>query len=206
MSSPSPPVAVSDEALQRAEQYVEEEEGAANKLKGWLGAFVRLVAFAMATFHLYTAYAIVQAQVLRLVHVAFVLFLCFMVFPVARRFRHRVMWWDWLAGALAIAIVVSAQDLYVGSTVSWMVTTVIGGAVATEIVTQLILRKLYPDAYAVPLAPESPSGLAPPPREATATFARLAETIDTSRPAPAPPPMPPPRLPGVDRDPDEGWS
>jgi len=109
-------------------------------------------------------------------------------------------------GALAIAIVVSAQDLYVGSTVSWMVTTVIGGAVATEIVTQLILRKLYPDAYAVPLAPESPSGLAPPPREATATFARLAETIDTSRPAPAPPPMPPPRLPGVDRDPDEGWS
>ena len=108
MSSPSPPVAVSDEALQRAEQYVEEEEGAANKLQGWLGAFVRLVAFAMATFHLYTAYAIVQAQVLRLVHVAFVLFLCFMVFPVARRFRHRVMWWDWLAGALAIAIVIYA--------------------------------------------------------------------------------------------------
>ena len=109
-------------------------------------------------------------------------------------------------GALAIAIVVSAQDLYVGSTVSWMVTTVIGGAVATEIVTQLILRKLYPDAYAVPLATESPSGLAPQPREATGTFARIAETIDTSRPPPPPPPMPPPRLPGVDRDPDEGWS
>ena len=108
MSSPSPPVAVSDEALQRAEQYVEEEEGAANKLKGWLGAFVRLAAFVMAAFHLYTAYAIVQAQVLRLVHVAFVLFLCFLVFPVARRFRHRVMWWDWLAAALAIAIVVYA--------------------------------------------------------------------------------------------------
>ena len=101
MPSPSPPVAVSDEALQRAEQYVEEEEGAANKLKGWLGAFVRLVAFVMAAFHLYTAYAIVPTQVLRLVHVAFVLFLCFLVFPVARRFRHRVMWWDWLAAALA---------------------------------------------------------------------------------------------------------
>ena len=110
-------------------------------------------------------------------------------------------------GALAIAIVVSAQDLYVGSTVSWMVTTVIGGAVATEILTQLILRKLYPDDYAVPLAEAaSPSGLAPQPREATATFARLSETLDTSRPAAAPPPMPPAPLPGVDRDPDEGWS
>jgi len=108
-------------------------------------------------------------------------------------------------GALAIAIVVSAQDLYVGSTVSWMVTTVIGGAVATEILTQLILRKLYPDDYAVPVVGDSPSGLAPQPREATATFARLADALDTSRPPPTPRPLPPPPLPGVGGDPDEGW-
>ena len=76
--------AVSEDALRRAEQFVEEEEGAANKLKGWLGAFVRLAAFVMAAFHLYTAYAIVPTQTLRPVHVAFVLFLCFLVFPVAR--------------------------------------------------------------------------------------------------------------------------
>ena len=82
-------------------------------------------------------------------------------------------------GALAIAIVVGAQDLYIGSTVSWMVTTVIGGAVATEIITQLILRKLYPDDYAAPLAGESPSGLAPQPREATGTFARPPAAPDT---------------------------
>ena len=60
----------------------------------------------MAAFHLYSAYAIVPTQVLRPVHVAFVLFLCFLVFPVTPRFRHRVMWWDWLAAALAIAVVV----------------------------------------------------------------------------------------------------
>jgi hypothetical protein len=42
--------AVSDEALQRAEQYIEEEEGAANKLHGWLNGFVRLTAFVMAAF------------------------------------------------------------------------------------------------------------------------------------------------------------
>ena len=38
------PAAVSAEALLKAEQYIEEEEGAANKLKGGLGGFVRLVA------------------------------------------------------------------------------------------------------------------------------------------------------------------
>ena len=62
----------------------------------------------MAAFHLYSAYAIVPTQMLRPVHVAFVLFLCFLVFPVARRFRHRVMWWDWLAAALAVGVVVYA--------------------------------------------------------------------------------------------------
>jgi TRAP transporter 4TM/12TM fusion protein len=102
------PAAVSEEALLRAEQFVEEEEGAANKLKGWLGGFVRLTAFVMAAFHLYSAYAIVPTQVLRPVHVAFVLFLCFLVFPVAPRFRHRVMWWDWLAAAVALAVIVYA--------------------------------------------------------------------------------------------------
>ncbi len=83
------PTAVSDEALQRAEKFVEEEEGAANKLHGWLGGFVRLLAFVMSAFHLYTAYAIVPTQTLRPIHVAFVLALCFLVFPVAKRFRHR---------------------------------------------------------------------------------------------------------------------
>ena len=59
----------------------------------------------MSLFHLYTAYAIVPTQVLRPVHVAFVLFLCFLVFPVAQRFRHRVMWWDWLAAVAGVAVV-----------------------------------------------------------------------------------------------------
>jgi len=97
---------VSAQALHKAEEFIEAEEGAANKLGGWLGAFVVTVAFVMSAFHLYTAYAIVPTQTLRPVHVGFVLFLCFMVFPLHQRFRHRVMWWDWLAAALAIAVVV----------------------------------------------------------------------------------------------------
>jgi TRAP transporter 4TM/12TM fusion protein len=98
-------VAVSAEALEKAEHYIEEEEGATSRLAGWVGAFASAVAVAMSLFHLYTAYAIVPAQELRPIHVGFVLFLTFILFPVARRFRHRVMWWDWLAAAAAIAVI-----------------------------------------------------------------------------------------------------
>src|SRR3954451_14102471 len=92
-------------ALRKAEEYIEQEEGAANKFRGWLAIFVTLTAVVMSVFHLYTAYAIVPTQTLRPVHVGFVLFLCFLVFPVAARFRHRVMWWDLIAALLAVAAV-----------------------------------------------------------------------------------------------------
>jgi len=98
-----PAAEVSREALERAEAVIEQEEGAHNKLKGWLAALVSTVAVAMAVFHLYTAYAIVRPEHLRAIHVAFVLFLTFLIFPVARRYRHRVMWWDWAVAAAGIA-------------------------------------------------------------------------------------------------------
>ncbi len=102
------PAAVSDEALKRAEAYIEEEEGAANRMTGKLAGFLTLVAVIMSLFHLYAAYAIVPTQTLRQVHVGFVLFLSFLIFPVARRFRHRIMWWDWLAALVSVAVIVYA--------------------------------------------------------------------------------------------------
>jgi TRAP transporter 4TM/12TM fusion protein len=115
MSDPSPREAaqVSAEALQKAERYVEAEEGAANALPGALAAFVSAVAVVMSAFHLYTAYAIVPTQTLRPVHVAFVLFLSFLIFPAAARFRHRIMWWDWLlavAPAVTVAYMIAGGD------------------------------------------------------------------------------------------------
>jgi TRAP transporter 4TM/12TM fusion protein len=99
-------VHVSDEALRKAEAYIEEEEGAANRLVGALGIFVTLCAVVMSLFHLYAAYSIVPTQTLRAVHVAFVLFVSFLVFPIAVRYRNRIMWWDWLLALLSVAIVV----------------------------------------------------------------------------------------------------
>ena len=97
---------ISDEALKKAEEFIEEEEGAANKLSGRLAAFVTFTAVAMSAFHLYTAYGILATQTLRPVHVAWVLSLSFLVFPVARRFRHRIMWWDWILALMSVAVAV----------------------------------------------------------------------------------------------------
>ncbi len=96
---------VTAEALKKAEQYIEEEEGAINKLPGALGLFTTALAVVMSLFHLYAAYGIMPTHVLRGIHVAFILFLGFLLFPVAKRFRHRVCWWDWLAALLSLAIV-----------------------------------------------------------------------------------------------------
>jgi len=97
--------AVDAEALKKAEEFIEEEEGRTNKLRGWLGVFVTAVAIVMSLFHLYSAYSIVTAQVMRPVHVGFVLFLVYLLFPVAQRYRHRIMWWDWIVAFAAVAIV-----------------------------------------------------------------------------------------------------
>jgi len=106
-----PAAEVSAEALKRAEEMIEREEGVHNKLSGWLAALVATVAVVMSVFHLYTAYAIVRPEHLRATHVAFVLLLTFLVFPIGKRFRHRVMWWDW---ALALGGVATAAYLIAG--------------------------------------------------------------------------------------------
>jgi TRAP transporter 4TM/12TM fusion protein len=54
---------------------------------------------------MYAAYGIMPTHVLRGIHVAFVLFLCFLLYPAAKRFRHRVRWWDWLAALASLVII-----------------------------------------------------------------------------------------------------
>src|SRR5258705_2348244 len=100
--------AISDEALPKAEEFVEAEEGAANRLVGWAGIIVTLIAISMTLFHLYAAYDIVPTQPLRYTHVAFVLVLAFLLFPIAARFRNRVQVWDVVAAAAAVPVLVYA--------------------------------------------------------------------------------------------------
>src|SRR5205807_2285822 len=99
-----PAAEIGEEGLKRVEELIEQEEGVQNRFRGRLGDFITAVAILMSLFHLYAAYEIVRTEALRAIHVAFVLFLCFLIFPVSRRFRHRVMAWDWALAALGVAI------------------------------------------------------------------------------------------------------
>lgn len=100
-----------EEARRKAEAFVEAEEGAANHYTGWLAFFITAVAFAMTLFHLYAAYDIVEAQILRPVHVGFVLFLIFFLFPMMPRFRNRLQIWD---VGLALVSVATVAYLIIG--------------------------------------------------------------------------------------------
>ncbi|WP_309139687.1 TRAP transporter fused permease subunit [Siccirubricoccus sp. G192] len=98
------PGALDEATAARLEQLIEEEEGAQNRFTGWLGQAATGLALAMALFHLWAAYDIVPTTTLRFVHVGFAMCLGFLLFPAARRFRHRLMPWDMLLIAAAIGV------------------------------------------------------------------------------------------------------
>src|SRR4051812_11940429 len=106
------PDEVSTEALRKAESYVEAEEGAANRLVGRAGLLTTGIAVVMSAFHLWAAYDIVPTQELRYIHVAFVLVLSYLLFPVAVRYRNRIRWWDVLPAIASVGII--AYALYGG--------------------------------------------------------------------------------------------
>ncbi|BBK42638.1 C4-dicarboxylate ABC transporter permease [Allostella vacuolata] len=97
--------AVDEEALRKAEEFIEQEEGATHRLGGWVGHALTALAVAMSLFHLWAAYDIVPTTILRPVHVGFALVLIFLLFPIAPRFRNRIQPWDLLLAAAAIATI-----------------------------------------------------------------------------------------------------
>jgi TRAP transporter 4TM/12TM fusion protein len=97
---------VSEEALKEAEKYIEEEEGPSRRLTGKMDIFITMVAVVMSLIHLYAAIGVIMTQVLRGIHVMFVLFLSFLVFPSFKRFKNRIIWYDFILALLGIAVIV----------------------------------------------------------------------------------------------------
>src|SRR6476469_7638253 len=113
------PPGSSEAALKKAEEFIEADEGALNRLSGTAGNVATTIAVVMSVFHLYAAIAgawpfhdfpIIATQPLRYAHVAFVLVLSFLLFPMARRFRNRIYWWDVVLGVAGAAILIYAID------------------------------------------------------------------------------------------------
>src|SRR4029078_10291867 len=86
------PKGISEAALKKAEEFIEADEGALNRLSGIAGNVTITIAVVMSLFHLYAAICgawpfgwapIIPTQPLRYGHLAFVLALRFMLFPIA---------------------------------------------------------------------------------------------------------------------------
>ena len=81
--------AIDTATQEKLDAFIKQEEGDSNDYKGLLAKFIVLVAVGMSLFHLYAAYYIVPTHQLRVVHVALVLFLLFLSFPISNRFKNR---------------------------------------------------------------------------------------------------------------------
>ncbi|HWB46217.1 MAG TPA: TRAP transporter fused permease subunit [Hyphomicrobiaceae bacterium] len=102
-----------EDRRKRVEELIEEEEGATNRLGGWLGKAVIAAAVFVSLFHLYAAAAgappfwntpIIPTYTLRPVHVGMVLTLIFLLFPMLRRLRNRVTPLDWLCAGASVFV------------------------------------------------------------------------------------------------------
>ncbi len=95
-------------------ELIEEDEGATNKLGGWVGKALMWAAILTSLFHLYCAASgsppfgwapIVPTYILRPMHVGLVMALVFLMFPMAKSLRNRITWFDWLAAILSLGVV-----------------------------------------------------------------------------------------------------
>jgi TRAP transporter 4TM/12TM fusion protein len=101
---PSGPT-VSQERLQEAQKYIEEEEGVTRRVSRSFETFITITAVAMSLYHLYAAVGTVTTQILRGIHLAFVFFLGFLIFPPLKKSRHRLAWYDVALALLGVATI-----------------------------------------------------------------------------------------------------
>jgi TRAP transporter 4TM/12TM fusion protein len=103
--APAGPTEFTTEQLKRAEAFIEQEEGAVSQYRGWLQSIIAVLLVGMSVFHLYAAVWIVPTAVLRAAHVGMVLVLVYLLFPAAKRFRNRLMWFDLLLVAASLVTI-----------------------------------------------------------------------------------------------------
>ena len=104
---------VTEQQLQKAEEFIAAEEGARHRFGGVWGHALFAAAVAMSLYHLYAAYGIVTTTTLRYVHVGFTLALVFLLLPATRRLRHRFSVIDLvfaLAGVATVAYALFGGD------------------------------------------------------------------------------------------------
>ena len=96
---------LTEEQKKRLEELIEEEEGVTRKVVGFWNIVITVLAVGMSGFAIYSSVFPVTTQILRGVHVAFLLALSFLYYPFSRRFKSRITLLDIVLALLAIGTI-----------------------------------------------------------------------------------------------------
>ena len=94
---------VAEEQLKKVEQVIEKEEGVTRKPTAFWKAVITVLAVGTSLFAIYCALGTITTQILRGVHVALVLTLIFLYYPVAKKNRNKIGLLDLIPVVLVLA-------------------------------------------------------------------------------------------------------
>jgi TRAP transporter 4TM/12TM fusion protein len=90
----------------KIEELIAEEEGISRKVKGFWQHLITALAVGMSLFAVYSTVFPVTTQILRGIHVAFMLVLSFLYFPISKKYKNKVSPVDLLLCLAALAPIV----------------------------------------------------------------------------------------------------
>ena len=96
---------LTEEQKKRLEELIEEEEGVTRKVVGFWNIVITVLAVAMSGFALYSSVFPITTQILRGVHVAFLLALSFLYYPFSRKFKSRITLPDIILALAAVGTI-----------------------------------------------------------------------------------------------------
>jgi len=99
------PADLTEEQKKKIEELIEQEEGITRKVTGFWDILITVLAIVMSLFAIYTTIVPVTTQILRGVHVALLLALSFLYYPVSKKFRGKITFFDIALSILGLACI-----------------------------------------------------------------------------------------------------
>ncbi|MCX5832125.1 MAG: hypothetical protein NT140_09615 [Deltaproteobacteria bacterium] len=96
---------LTEEQRKKIDELIQEEEGITRKVTGFWDIAITVLAVSMSLFAIYSAIFPVTTQILRGIHVAFLLTLSFLYYPMAKRFKGKINLIDIFLALLSIACI-----------------------------------------------------------------------------------------------------
>ena len=96
---------LTDDQKKKIEELIEQEEGVTRKVTGFWDVTITILAVSMSLFAIYTSIFPITTQIVRGVHVALLLALSFLYYPLSRKFRGKITFFDVILSVLGLACI-----------------------------------------------------------------------------------------------------